>query len=569
MTHRVAVVAPLPPAPTGVAGYALRQARRLHELGDVELFSGQRGDEPGLAVHPVSDLAGDDFDVVLYHVGNSVANLDAVVAAATGPPGAVVLHDGTLHHLLRTVASSEDAYRAALAEAHGEAGSALTEAAAAGAQGEVEFVLYDCLGPVLRRHRLIVVHSQWLARLVRRRVPEVPVAVVPHPIEAPVEEEHPGRAALGLPEDALLIGHAGLLTPQKRPQLILDALERLPAVDGDVHLVFVGGNATRDLFASELERHRAVRERVTLTSFVSDVDFRAVVAHADVLVAARSPYAGETSGALTAGFTSGTPVVTQPIGAFGEMGAEVVAFASPGGDEAGALADALHGLLSRPAALERRRRATLEFAQGLRPDRLAAELVDAWRVARPVQECPTASATGWADARPPAHLGEAGRWGYRLLGEDGAVHVFGTASYRGSRAVTGDAAVRIEPHLDGDGYTVFRRSGPEPFGLGRAVADRSRLADESVLARFELVDGPVTVESSGRVVGDDGVVHPVPLDVRAHRLAAAAAAPDGRGFWLVSDQGVVFGVGSALHLGALDEPPRSPIVDMSVIGERR
>ena len=71
-----------------------------------------------------------DLDVVLYHVANNPFHLNVFEAARSGPPGLVVLHDGSLHHLLAGEvygAGDFDRYEALNVEGHGARGRQLAQ----------------------------------------------------------------------------------------------------------------------------------------------------------------------------------------------------------------------------------------------------------------------------------------------------------------------------------------------------------------------------------------------------------------------------------------------------------
>ena len=100
---RLAIVSPLPPAPTGIADYTLEVARALAASHSIELFHDQspvssslpapafRIDElpPRAALRP--------YDAVIYQMGNAPVH-DFMYDWMERVPGVVVLHDLVLHH---------------------------------------------------------------------------------------------------------------------------------------------------------------------------------------------------------------------------------------------------------------------------------------------------------------------------------------------------------------------------------------------------------------------------------------------------------------------------------------
>ena len=76
----VGFYAPLPPARTGVADYAAALLAALARLGRVE-------------------VAPENCDVALYHLGNNALHGE-IYERALQSPGVAVLHDAVLHHFL-------------------------------------------------------------------------------------------------------------------------------------------------------------------------------------------------------------------------------------------------------------------------------------------------------------------------------------------------------------------------------------------------------------------------------------------------------------------------------------
>ena len=84
---KIAVLTPLPPARTGVAHYASILLPALAKRADVRAFDSLDG------------YRRDDFDHVIYHLGNNPFH-EFVYAEAMREPGVIVLHDLVLHHLI-------------------------------------------------------------------------------------------------------------------------------------------------------------------------------------------------------------------------------------------------------------------------------------------------------------------------------------------------------------------------------------------------------------------------------------------------------------------------------------
>lgn len=78
------------------------------------------------------------------------------------------------------------------------------------------------------------------------------------------------RASLGIPQDALVIGHVGRFAPQKNHTFWLQVAACLADRRDDVHLLLVGDGELRATFEEQV-RQRGLQGRFTLTGVRSDV----------------------------------------------------------------------------------------------------------------------------------------------------------------------------------------------------------------------------------------------------------------------------------------------------------
>jgi glycosyltransferase involved in cell wall biosynthesis/SAM-dependent methyltransferase len=324
MTLRLGIVAPLPPAPTGPADYVAGMLPAIARRAEVTCLTADP-DAVDEAIHkefavlPLHRRHDENLDVVVYHVANNIHHTEVNEAAMEGPPGLLMVHDGSIHHERESVtlgADNADAYRATLGTAHGWQGTALAELRRAGTKGDLELFLFDLLSPMLDRHLGAVVHSQYAAGIVGMRAPGLPVTVVPH--YAPAQLTSRPRASLGLPEHGFVLGHFGFLTAPKRGGLILRAMARAVAKGHDVHIVFAGRDQTDGALQEEIDR-LGLADRVTMAGYVPRERMLDLIATVDAVISLRSPHVGETSGTVCAALAAGRPLLVQDIGSWAEL----------------------------------------------------------------------------------------------------------------------------------------------------------------------------------------------------------------------------------------------------------
>src|SRR3954468_5854938 len=206
----LAYFSPLGPQPSGIADYSEELAPHLAAAGaGLTLFvDGFRPSNDSLAASfPVRDYRRDpsaldtldEFDAVVYHLGNDHRYHAGVFDAARAHPGVVVFHDYALQDFFLGLARERGDMRVYLDEVaacHGE--EARREAEETLARGATPAAFARPLDFPLncrlaRGAEGIIVHSDWSRARFERAAPGVPVRRVNHHI-TPSAAEAPPRA---------------------------------------------------------------------------------------------------------------------------------------------------------------------------------------------------------------------------------------------------------------------------------------------------------------------------------------------------------------------------------------
>jgi glycosyltransferase involved in cell wall biosynthesis len=346
---RLALVAPLPPAATGIADYTAELAPALAPHYAVTLVSAAppadalRGRFPWIS--ETEFLAdGARFERILYQMGNNPLHAPTLRRLLPRHAGVVTLHDPVLTDLrnwMLTDRAEREAATAARVEEEGYP-AALSGRPTAGGAG----VLAQAVG--------LLVHSEHARRRLEAEYgPEATahVRVVAHlraPPDLPPRAE--AREALGIAGEAPVIAAFGLVTARKGPLDLLSAFGRLAERHPAARLVFVGG--AQDGLDGRIAEGAArlnLAARVSVTGRVSVRDYRRWLAAADMAVQLRADSTGETSGAVMDALMAGLPVLVNAHGAMAELPAHAcraIADAFTGAD----LVQALDELLAAPEA---------------------------------------------------------------------------------------------------------------------------------------------------------------------------------------------------------------------------
>jgi glycosyltransferase involved in cell wall biosynthesis len=323
---RLAFFSPLNPVPSGISDYSEELLPLLARAFEIELIvDNYTPSNPALSQLRTLTLdefkkRAREFDLVLYHMGNSPAHAN-IYKTLCEIPGVVVMHDVVLHHLRawQTLDRGDAAgYIKAMREDYGEAGAELARLEASGLASLDRFD-YPLNGSVVRAARALVVHSEYAARQVQPIAPDTPVAVIPMGI-APMPEisTAEARARLNLPAGAFIVAAFGEIHPYKRVTIALESFAEFHARFPDSLFLLIGHESPNDQVEGVIHALR-LSEAVRRIGFAPSADYVNYIAAADVCLNLRYPTAGETSASLLRMFAAGKAVIVTRTGAYAEL----------------------------------------------------------------------------------------------------------------------------------------------------------------------------------------------------------------------------------------------------------
>jgi glycosyltransferase involved in cell wall biosynthesis len=334
------------------------------------------GPDGGLPTRATGEFVArqNDFDIPLYHMGNSAWHA-STYDTLTRYPGVVVLHDYFLHHFMRHhIAGRGDwrGYGRELAYALGRDGRGLSEAIHTGRAAAPLFdeplnrrVLDSAVG--------LIVHSEFAAARARAARPELAQRIVPAPIE--IRPGRSRRAELDIADDAVLFAIFGQLTAEKQ---IEPALRAFAAIGDDYPAArfLLAGEARPDVDVEALVAELGLAGRVHYVGYVADLAaFVDWIHTADVVINLRQPTVGETSAVALRAMAAARPLIVYDHGWYGEL-PDAVALRPPPGD-ADALRAAMEQLAAAPELRAAMGRAGLAYARRQAdPRRVARAYVD-------------------------------------------------------------------------------------------------------------------------------------------------------------------------------------------------
>jgi glycosyltransferase involved in cell wall biosynthesis len=220
---------------------------------------------------------------------------------------------------------------------------------------------YPLAGEVLAPANGLIVHSDYVERLVRDSGYRGPVWRIPHPAwSAPAE-----IASAGLPEGRTIIGCYGHLNPAKRLPQLLEAFALLRRRVPEALLLLVG-SLSPGLELDHVYDRLGLRggEDVIRLDYVDEPRLWALLSACEVCVNLRYPTMGETSGIVVRALSLGRPLVVSDVGWFAELPDEVAVKVPVGEGEVPAITDALEVLVRDHELRARMAAAARSLAQG-------------------------------------------------------------------------------------------------------------------------------------------------------------------------------------------------------------
>lgn len=326
---RIAWFSPLPPHRSGTAAHSAEILSCL-ATHDIEAFvdDGAGVDEvssrapmAAVPVYGAHDFiwrhARRPYDVTVYHVAGDPCH-DYLWPYLVRYPGLVALHDVRLDEcraqsLVRQRRMGD--FRAEFAYAYPEAPPELADLIAAGRGGALCY-LWPMIRIPVEAARVVGVHSAFLARELEEQFPGLAIQQirlgVPDPLASPAASTVDVRRRHGIPDEAVVFGSFGPVTPDKGLTSVLRALAHVARAVPNIRLLVVG-EAPSDLDLMARARDLGIAELVVQTGYVEAAALPAYLAAADVCLNLQWPTGREISATWIRCMAAGKPTVMRDL----------------------------------------------------------------------------------------------------------------------------------------------------------------------------------------------------------------------------------------------------------------
>lgn len=282
---------------------------------------------PFETIEALGDSRLNDYDLIVYQLGNDARNFDRILPLALKVPGVHILHDYVMHNLIAqiTLEKAKDPFRYIwlMQNAYGEAGRKLAEDAVTGRNHGVwqtsDVERYPLFEPVLANSLGVVVHSNFFLRAVRRSFhgpsTKIDLAVAPIPAFRKATREE-----LGVEAGKVLLVSTGYINRPKLLDHVIEALHRNPELAAKALFVIAGADCP-----VESPRLRAMveayglRQSVRLTGFLPEETMHSWIANADVCINLRRPNTEGASYSVIEQMRHGKTVAVIRTGFYAEL----------------------------------------------------------------------------------------------------------------------------------------------------------------------------------------------------------------------------------------------------------
>jgi len=352
---------PLPPAKTGIADFVSGVLPLLSRRAQVTLWTDQTKWDRSIEQHaevrsyrleqmPWMDLNRGDLN--FYNLGNNHLFHGSIWQVARRQPGAVILHDLSLHEffdsLYREQWQDTDGYLAHMENHYGEEGrNAAAESVRNGATSIHALTeRYPLTALALENSLGVLVHTreayEELKQANRWVLAYAPLPFSPKP-PTPLSREQPQRIRVNGQPYRLIV--FGFINRNRRLDLLLETLAQYPQKDKfllDIYgEVWDPGHIRKQIQVLGLGR------QVTLRGFASESELDVALGNADLAVNLRYPTMGEASISQLRIWAHGLPSLVTRVGWYGGLPDNVVAHVRPE-HEALDIQDHLNAFLAEP-----------------------------------------------------------------------------------------------------------------------------------------------------------------------------------------------------------------------------
>ncbi|SCP95752.1 glycosyltransferase [Anaerobium acetethylicum] len=334
---KIAIVTPWPDQQTGIANYVFKFVPYLSKYFEVDIFIDNtiekkcqfRPNNYG-NIYNIKELDSrhDDYEQILYQMGNNSSFHTGVYNYLKKYPGIVEIHDFILQPFFYHsyfLKKQYDVFAEAIELGYGEEGLDYFRNLK---QGNIqnENFQFPMSHSVSRAAKKTIFHNHWSGEQMGDRED---IVIIPLPCHdrfdvnpATAESIREGfLKKFNIHSGEIVIGCFGFVNENKRPDKIISAVEKLIEKNLKLRLVFFGKSNFSGM--NDIIRQKNLEGIVHITGYVDYDEYAVGLEMCDIIVNLRYPSMGEASGTLCEAFKYGKPVLVSDINQYTEYPDEV------------------------------------------------------------------------------------------------------------------------------------------------------------------------------------------------------------------------------------------------------
>ncbi len=330
----IAILTPWPEQETGIANFVYKIVPYIARYYNVDVYTEadpdirKKIDEVNVKILSLKDFSEnkDNYFRILYEIGNNVEFHKKIFEMFEKYPDVAEIHDLVLEpffYYAYFLTGEKKKFNELLEMAYGKEGiNEYEQLVKKGCSiNEQKFPMGEV---IVKKANKTIVHNHWS----KHQLKDDHTVVIPH---ACFEEEIPPQIDKDLTEknvkekidiqNQIIIGCFGWVNMNKRPLVVMKAVEKLVLSGKNVKLVFWGKCNCPE--AEDYIRNHALQKHIVITGFLNKMEYQAAMNLTDIVVNLRYPSMGESSGTLCESFKCGKPVIVSDINQYREYPDEV------------------------------------------------------------------------------------------------------------------------------------------------------------------------------------------------------------------------------------------------------
>jgi glycosyltransferase involved in cell wall biosynthesis len=325
---KIALFTPLNPVRSGIADYNEEMLPELRKYVAIDLYidggytpcNRQISDQFPIHVFNANDFRPQNYDAIVYHMGNNYSAHKYIYEAMKLFPGIVVLHDyvfqGFYAEMLRANRSHTE-YLDLLQRFYPRHGARLAQRIIDRlpypiweSELALEFPLNE---EIIGLAKALIVHSNYVKNRIKQ-THSLPISKIPlHGHNLRPFDRLKIRKELGLNETDLVLISTGFVTKNKRYETIIPALNELAIAN--LKYVIVGQDEANYLKILSQGKSLSIIRK----GFIALADLEKYLAAADICLNLRYPTMGENSASLLRMMSWSKPVLVSNTGSYQEL----------------------------------------------------------------------------------------------------------------------------------------------------------------------------------------------------------------------------------------------------------